>query len=116
NTPLAALVLLNDPTFIEAARVLGQRTLRDGGATDDERLSYAFRLATSRSPDADETAALESLLQRERTAFRANAEAAESLIKIGLAPAPADIPRFELAAWTSVGRAILNLSETFTRE
>ena len=116
NTPLAALVLLNDPTFIEAARALGQRTLRDGGATDAERLSHAFRLATSRTPDPEEAEALEALLQRERTEFRANAEAAESLVKIGIAPAPADIPRPELAAWTAVGRAILNLSETFTRE
>lgn len=116
NTPLAALVLLNDPTFIEAARVLAQRTLADGGNTDAERLAFAFRHVTSRPPDEPELKLLLKLLDKNRTQYKADPKAAGELLKIGLAPLPknADIP--ELAAWAAVCRALLNLSETITRE
>jgi hypothetical protein len=116
NTPLAALVLLNDPTFIEAARVLGQHTLEEGGKTDAERLAFAFRQVTQRTPDNFEAKALLKLLEKNRTAYKADAKAAGELLKIGLAPLPKDVDAAELAAWTAVGRALLNLSETLTRE
>jgi mono/diheme cytochrome c family protein len=116
NTPLAALALLNDPTFVEAARVLGQRTLAEGGKTDAERLSFAFILVTSRTPDEFEAKTLAKVLTRNRTAYTADPKAADEVLKIGLAPVPKDAAAAELAAWTAVGRALLNLSETITRE
>jgi hypothetical protein len=116
NTPLAALALLNDPTFVEAARVLGQRTLAEGGKTDAERLSFAFQQVTSRNPDEFETKTLAKVLEKNRAVYVADAKAAGELLKVGLAPLPKDVDATELAAWTAVGRALLNLSETITRE
>ena len=116
NTPLAALVLLNDPTFIEAARVLAQHTLADGGKTDADRVAFAFRQATSRRPDEAEAKVLLGLLERNRAHSKGDPKAAAGLVKIGLAPAPKDADVPELAAWTAVCRALLNLSETMTRE
>ncbi len=115
NTPLAALVLLNDPTFVEAARVLGQRAL-DSGKTDAERLAFAFRQVTSRSPDSVEANVLLKYLETNRAAYEANPRAASALLKIGTAPRPKDADASELAAWTAVCRILLNLSETITRE
>ncbi|MCI0705352.1 MAG: DUF1549 domain-containing protein [Planctomycetia bacterium] len=116
NTPLAALVLLNDPTFVESARVLGQRTLEEGGKTDVERVSFAFRQVTSRPPDETETKVLLKLLEKNRVTYKADANAAGELLKIGMAPLPKNVDTTELAAWTTVCRALLNLSETITRE
>jgi len=116
NTPLAALVLLNDPTFVEAARVLAQRTLADGGKTDAERVAFAFRQVLSRKPDDTESELLLKLLEKNRTAYAADSKAAGELLKIGQAPLPKDANAAELAAWTAVCRALLNLSETITRE
>jgi len=116
NTPLAALVLLNDPTFVECARVLAQRTINAGGADDTERVAFVFREVTSRSPDDTESAALEALLNSSRSEFESNAAEAESLLKIGQAPLHPDIDKTELAAWTSVCRGLLNLSEVYSRE
>jgi hypothetical protein len=116
NTPLAALVLLNDPTFIEAARVLAQRVLADGGQTDADRLTFAFREVLSRRPDDFEVKVLLKVLEENRDIYQSDAKAAESLVAIGLAPRPKDADAKTLAAWTAVCRAILNLSETMTRE
>jgi cytochrome c553 len=116
NTPLAALVLLNDPTFVEAARVLAQRALADGGKTDAERLAFAFKQVTSRAPDDTESQVLLKLLEKGRIAYKADATAATALLKIGQSPLPKDVSAPELAAWTAVCRALLNLSETITRE
>jgi hypothetical protein len=115
NTPLAALVLLNDPTFVEAARVLGERILRDGGTTTEHRLDHAFRRATGRVPDDFERQVLTALLEKCRKAYTADPGAARELVRAGLAPIPDDLDTVEWAAWTSVARAILNLSETNTR-
>lgn len=116
NTPLAALVLLNDPTFVEAARVLAQRVLTDGGKTAAERVAFAFRQVTSRTPDNTESKVLLKLLEKNRAAYVADAKAAGDLLKIGQSPMPKDVNAAELAAWTAVCRALLNLSETITRE
>jgi hypothetical protein len=116
NTPLAALVLLNDPTFIECSRVLGERVQTEGGKSDAERVAFAFRQVTSRPPDEFESKALMKLLEKNRAQYKADPKAADELVAVGLAPVPkgTDVP--ELAAWTGVCRALLNLSETITRE
>ncbi len=115
NTPQQALALLNDPTYVEAARVFAARIVKEGGATDEARLAWAFRRAVSRVPKPAELAILNRLLAKHREEFRANATAAEQLPKTGLAPAPESINKPELAAWTSIARTILNLHETVTR-
>jgi uncharacterized protein DUF1553/uncharacterized protein DUF1549/cytochrome c len=115
NTPLAALVLLNDPTFVEAARVFAARILHDGGSTSDERLRWAWQMALSRPPTDRELAAMQRLLEAERVSFAAESARVTELLKTGLAPTPADLDQTELAAWTSVARALFNLNEFVTR-
>jgi hypothetical protein len=115
NTPLAAMTLLNDPTFVEAARVFASRILRDGGATDRERLDYAYRLAVSRRAEPDEWELMRELLGFARRDFGAHPGAAEELLSTGQAPVADVLDPNEHAAWTTVARAVLNLSETSTR-
>ncbi|MCY2996388.1 MAG: DUF1553 domain-containing protein [Planctomycetota bacterium] len=115
NTPLQALVLLNDPTYVEAARVLAGRMLREGGASERERLTFAFRQALNRSPQDEEVQLLTELVHKHRQETTHDRAAAEGLLKTGDAPVPDGIDHAELAAWTSVARAILNLHETITR-
>jgi hypothetical protein len=116
NTPLAALVLLNDPSLLEAARVFAERIVREGGDTTEARLNYAFRRALSRTPDAQERKLLIELLAGYRKEYAANPSAARQLVATGQAPVAADLDAVEWAAWTGVTRTILNLSETNTRE
>jgi hypothetical protein len=113
NTPQQALTLLNDPTFVEAARLFAARILA-AGATDAARLRQAFLLAVAREPSAKETASLQAFLASQREHYRGDPEAAQKLLRVGLAPAPAGDPA-ELAAWTSVARVILNGQEVITR-
>jgi mono/diheme cytochrome c family protein len=115
NTPLASLVLLNDPTFIEAARVFASLILREGGQSTADRLEFAWRRALSRSPDEFERAAMIRYLDDETQRYQREPEAAQRLMKVGIAPPPASDAVTETAAWTSVARIILNLSETLTR-
>jgi hypothetical protein len=115
NTPLAALALLNDPTFVEAARVFAARILTHGGDADQQRLDFACLHALSRTPDRQERQLLLGLLDNRRRQYRQHEEAARQLIQTGLAPVPKGIDEVDLAAWTSVARAILNLNETITR-
>jgi hypothetical protein len=115
NTPMQALVLLNDPIFAEAARAFGERIMRQGGSTVDERLRFAFERALSRPPDAKETEILRRLYHSRRARYSTDRAAAERLIRVGEAPVPTDLDAAELAAWASVARAILNLHETITR-
>lgn len=115
NTALAALVLLHDPTFVEAARAFATRVVREGGTATDERIIYAVRQALCRSPDADELQALAALLRTSEESFAAASDDAERLLAVGLTPIPADLNHAQLASWTMVARAILNLSETLTR-
>jgi hypothetical protein len=115
NTPLQALVLLNDPVYVEAARAFAARILREGGSTDGDRLDWAFRQATSRRPGGGEREILEKLLGRHLEGYRSDPGAAERLLAVGEAPIPDGVDRAILAAWTSVSRTILNLQETYTR-
>ena len=116
NTPLHALITLNDTTFVEAARGLGERMLKEGGATDSERLAYGFRLCTARLPDQKETALLAKSLARFRGQYSADPEAARQLIATGESKPDASLPAPELAAHTSVALLLLNLDETLTKE
>ncbi len=125
NTPLQALVLLNDPTYVEAARALAARALTppagaaasgsESPAADASRFTFLFQRAVQRAPRADEIRLLAELLKQHRDHFQANAAAAQELLKVGAAPSPPGVAAAELAAWTSVARAVMNLHETVTR-
>jgi len=115
NTPTAALVLLNDPSFLEAARALAARVLGDYPGDFEAQLDQAFRLVLSRLPDAGERGVLEELHRVTRDGYRADPAAANALLAIGLAPIPDGIDPVALAAWTAVARTLLNLGETVTR-
>jgi mono/diheme cytochrome c family protein len=115
NTPLQALLMMNEPQFVEAARSLAQRTLREAGPTPKDRLTYMFRTVTARRPDAGDLAELSATLEDLLTHFKANAEAARKLISTGeTRPDPRFNPS-ELAAWTMIGNVLLNLDEVITK-
>jgi hypothetical protein len=116
NTPLQALILMNDPTYVEAARALAQRTILDGGKDDSSRLSYAFRLATARKPTGSESAVLRRLLQHRLEGFRKDPRAAARLVAVGESVRDTRVDIADLAAWTTVASAILNLDETITKQ
>lgn len=116
NTPLQALVLMNDPTFVEAARMLAQRAISQGGKNPSGRITYAFRLAVARKPTVAEIRVLNELLAQQLTNYRRDKVAAAALLKIGDSPYDSKIDASELAAWTLVASAILNLDETITKE
>jgi uncharacterized protein DUF1553 len=115
NTPLQALVLLNDPTYVEAARVFAARVLQEAGTDPPARFDHAFRLALGRGPRPGEVAILERLLLTHHRQYQDDPAGARDLLRIGETPAPARLDPAELAAWTSVTRVILNLHETMTR-
>ena len=115
NTPKAALVLLNDPTFVEAARALAQRALREGGATDVERITFLWQQALSRPPEAAELTIVTGLLARRREEFARDAKAAVALLSVGIAPRDKTLDAAELASWTATARSVLNLHETIAR-
>jgi hypothetical protein len=116
NTPLAALTLLNDPTFVEAARVFAMRILTEGGSSNDDRLDFAFRQAVSRKPDAFERTTLTTLLARNLDYYRTAPEEAARLIHIGQKPVDDGLDAAQLAAWTMAARAILNTGESTIRD
>ncbi len=116
NTPLQALNLLNDVTYVEAARKMAERMMREGGSTPTTRLSYGFRLATARGPDARELASLLRGYEQYTHTYRANAGAATTLLGVGESPRDANLDAGELAAYVVVANVLLNLDETMTRE
>jgi len=115
NIPQQALVLLNDPTYVESARAFAARIVKEGSGDATARITWAWRQALSRAPRADELATARALFDKHLAQYKADAKAAESLLKVGLAPLPSAADQAELAAWTSVARVILNLHETITR-
>ncbi len=115
NTPLASLVLLNDPSFVEAAKALAARALAEAADSDQQRLRWLWREVQSRDARDEEIATLEEMLAQHREHFASDRPAAEKLLGVGLSKPPADVDVVELAAWTSVCRVLLNLSETITR-
>jgi hypothetical protein len=116
NTPLQALVTLNDPTYVEAARAMAQKTLREAGEDVNARIVYAFRLALARKPSMREMKVLRDLLAKQMVNYRKDKKAAIELIRVGEAKADDKIDQAELAAWTMVASTILNLDETITKE
>jgi hypothetical protein len=115
NTPLQALVLLNDPTYVEAARALAERVLREGGKDVEARLHFIYREVLSRKARPEEVKLLTALHERHLKQYKADPKAAAELLRVGYHPLPANADAAELAAWTSVARVLLNLHETITR-
>ncbi|MGE0130543.1 MAG: DUF1553 domain-containing protein [Blastocatellales bacterium] len=116
NTPLQALVTLNDPTYVEASRAMAERTLREGGKDVKSRIVYMFRLALARKPSPHEVKVLRDLLTKQLINYRKDKKAAGELLRVGESKADEKIDQAELAAWTMVASAILNLDETITKE
>jgi hypothetical protein len=116
NTPLQALSLLNEVTFVEAARRLAERILTEGGETSAERLAFGFQLVTARKPTTDETQILQDGLNADLARFSAETPNAESLLAFGDAKSSSDVDKAELAAWTLTANVLLNLDEVVTRE
>jgi len=115
NTPQQALVLLNDPTFVEAARALAGRVLRAGGGSEAQRIQFLWRLTLSRDARPEEVELMTAFYRRQAEHYADHTAAAEALLKVGAAPVPDDLAPPQLAAWTQVARAVLNLHETITR-
>ena len=115
NTPLQAFVTLNDPVFVETSQALARRLLKEGGATDESRLSLAYSLCLAREPDAKELATLKTLLAKSVAQYQADAVLALKMATDPLGPADkgADLPT--LAAWTAVSSVIMNLDEFLMR-
>jgi hypothetical protein len=116
DTPLQALALLNDETYVEAARVLAQRLLRRGGDSAKSRIEYAFKLVLSRPPTKQEEAILQSGLAKRIATFRRDKKAANQLIYVGPAPTDETLDAAELAAYTVLSSTLLNLDEAVTKE
>ena len=116
NTPLHALTLLNDVTYLEAARALAERAIKTGGATPAERITTIYRLTISRRPSDAELAVLTARLEQLRAAYSQNKEAAAKLIKVGESQVDTSLDASELAAYTGVANVVLNLDETLTKE
>jgi hypothetical protein len=116
NTPLHALVTLNDPAYVEAARVLAQRTLTASLPTDTARLTSVFHLTTARPPTAAETKILTTRLATLRRQFSADVPSARQLSAIGEYARPSDLDPVEHAAWTTLCLLVLNLDETLSKE
>jgi mono/diheme cytochrome c family protein len=116
NTPLQALTLMNELTFVEAARVLAERVLREGGPTVEGRIALAFRLTTGRPPRGAELDVLTAGFAEHLARYRAAPEAALALASAGEAPRDASLDAAEVAAYTTVASLLLNLDETITKE
>jgi hypothetical protein len=114
NTPLQALTLLNDPEFVEAARVLAQHGISAGSA-DSLRLSFIYQRVVCRDPSDQERESLAGFLADQRTYYQANTNDAAALVAVGIAPVTTPGDKAELAAWTAVCRVVLNLHESITR-
>ena len=115
NTPLQALVLMNDPTYLEAARKLAERAMLEGGESPTSRLTFAFRLALSRAPSPAEAAVLLKAHQQRLAKYQQDPAAAKALLSHGDSPRNESLDEPDLAAWTAVMSLILNLDETITK-
>jgi hypothetical protein len=114
NTPLQALILMNDPTYVEASRKLAERLMKEA-TTRDDRIVLGFRLATARPPSPDELSLLQRLFDQQLAVYRANPQAASKLLSVGESSRDEGLDAAELAAWTMVANVILNLDETVTK-
>jgi hypothetical protein len=115
NTPMQALVLMNDEQFVEAARQFGRRMLTTGGESDRDKLVFGFRSVTSRFPTTKELNILVAVLGDHRQRYQEDQEAAQQLIHIGASAVDETLDAQELASWTMIGNLLLNLNETITK-
>jgi hypothetical protein len=115
NTPLQALIVMNEPGFVEAARKLAERMMTEGGTSAEQRIGFGFRLATARKPNEREVVVLKKILDAQMEHYRKDAEAAKKLLGVGESPRDEKLDQAELAGWTIVATTILNLDETVTR-
>jgi len=115
NTPIQALVTLNDPVFVEAAQALARRIMTAGGSTPEDRAAFGIRVVLSRPPTAAETRRIVALHQSSRMALTAEPDRAVALATKPLGPVPNGMETLDAAAWTVVGNVLLNLDETLAR-
>ena len=115
NTPLQALVLMNDPTYVEASRKLAERMLTEGGSNTSDRINYAYRLCVSRAATPSELKILTGLLNAQIADFHRNPKSAEKLLSVGESKRNEKLDMPELAAWTMLASTVLNLDETITK-
>ncbi len=116
NTPLQALNLMNDVTYVEAARKIAERMLLEGGRTPEERLAFGFQLATARAPRPDESTVLRDSLAHYMSRYRNDPEGAKALVSAGESPRTESLDLVEHAGYAAVASLILNLDETITKE
>jgi len=116
NTPLQSLNLMNDVTFLEAARKMAERMMREGGTTPVQRIAYGFELTTARQPDQRESEILQSSFNYYRDAFQSDTKAAAKYLAQGEAPRDTTLDERELAAYTTLANMLLNLDATVTKE
>ena len=116
NTPLQALVTLNDPTFVDAARAFAKRIIQDGGPSLEERLNFAFRSTLSRLPDDVELQTLSRIHDEQLARFQTDTTAALELVSQGDEPVAKPVGAVQLATWIAVANVLLNLDETLTRD
>ena len=115
NIPQQALVLLNDPTYVEAARAFASRILSECNGSSEQRLAWAWQQALQREPNADEIKIIAPLLSERLIAYQNDEKAAHELLKVGQMPVASTLDKAQLAAWIHVARVLLNLHETITR-
>ncbi len=115
NTPLQALVTMNDPVYVETAQALARRIAKEGGETVREKVVHGFRLCLARPPQPPETDRLVALHDKLLSEYRQDPTAAKVMATDPLGPLPADMDVAELAAWTVVGNVLLNLDEIFLK-
>ncbi len=114
NTPLQALVTLNDPIYIEAAQAMGRRVVREGGMTVESRAHYALQITLGRPPTGEQLSAMTDLFNKENARYKSDVEAAKKLATVPLGPLPAGDQPDEMAAWTVVCNVLLNMDSTLT--
>ena len=115
NTPLQALTLMNDPTYVEASRKFAERIMKEGGSTPEARIAFAYRLAMGRSARPAEVETMLGLFNQQAVVFRLDAPSAKKLLSVGESPRDTALDTAELAAWTTVASVLLNLDETITK-
>jgi hypothetical protein len=116
NSPLQALELMNDVTFLEAARKLAERMMTEGGASAEQRVDYGYRLVLARAPDSSRRQALLKALAGFSAAYRDDVSAAREFLKQGESAVRPGLDERELAAYASLASLLLNLDETITKE
>ena len=107
---------MNDPTYVEAARVFAAKIIAEGGKSLQERFDFAFRTAVTRPPTEEESAVLQQLFEQQLKIYQEDTEAAMKLVAVGESPQATGLQQSEYAAWTAIASIILNLDETVSRE